>query len=106
MRKIAFVLTLGVMVYSNPAIAQDSTEVYKPDGTIQCERGKEISLTAMARDLRRSGIGILDSRKGHDGRYRMTMCGASTGNINIFSIFLRDFSEAEQIGFQIFTSIE
>lgn len=102
MRISALIVSLGLLAIPASAKADDSAEIFKPDGTLQCEQGMEISLNDMARDLRRSGIGVIESRKGHDGVFRMTMCGASTGNINIFSIFLRDLKEAEEIGFRIF----
>ncbi|TNE38524.1 MAG: hypothetical protein EP347_06035 [Alphaproteobacteria bacterium] len=102
MRILGLFVTLGLFVISTAAQAEDeTTEVFKPDGSLQCEATQAITLTEMARDLRRRGIGVLDSRKGHDGVFRMTMCGASTGNINIFSIFLRDLTEAEEIGFRV-----
>ena len=100
MRILGLFVTLGLFVFSAAAQAEDEViEIFKPDGTLQCEGVDGISLTEMARELRRVGIGVIDSRKGHDGVFRMTMCGASTGNINIFSIFVRDLGEAEEIGF-------
>ena len=101
MRILGLFVALGLFSFTAAAQAEDDTiEVFKPDGSLQCEDDEGISLTEMARDLRRQGIGIVDSRKGHDGIFRMTMCGASTGNINIFSIFMRDLTEAEDIGFR------
>lgn len=100
MRK--WVLSLGICfaVVTGVAHADDRIKVYKPDGTLQCGQGDEIPIREMAKDLRKAGVGILSSRKGHDGRFRTTMCGASTGNINIFSIRASDGPLAAELGFR------
>jgi len=91
-----------LILSGQPALAEDRTEVYKHDGTLQCDQGREITLSEMARQLRRAGIGILTSRKGHDGRYRAMMCGASTGDINIYKIKEEDLGRARETGFRIY----
>jgi hypothetical protein len=90
------------LLFVQPASAQEAAEVYKHDGTLQCDLGNEISLSQMARQLRRAGIRILTSRKGHDGRFREMLCGASTGDINIYQIRQADLTRAQETGFRIY----
>ena len=99
MRNLLIAIGLCAL-FAAPAFAAEDITVYKPDGTLQCGQGDEISLRDMAKDLRRAGVGVLTSTKGHDGRFRTTMCGASTGNINIFEIRVDDYSKATELGFR------
>lgn len=104
MGKYLIRLAVIFIVSIQPALAQEEAEVYKPDGTLLCDQGREITLAEMSRQLRRAGVGILTSRKGHDGRYRDIMCGASTGDINIFKISGKDLTRAEETGFRRYRS--
>ncbi len=86
----------GIWVFDRPVV-----EVYKYDGSLQCDRGKEISLADMARELTENGIKVKAKRKGSDGRMHITMCGASTGRLNVFSIPASALPEARKLGFEL-----
>jgi hypothetical protein len=86
----------GVWVFDRSAV-----EVYKYDGSLQCDRGKEISLQDMAGELTENGIGVKASRKGSDGRMHITMCGASTGRLNVYSIATESLPRARELGFEL-----
>ena len=86
----------GVWVFDRSAV-----EVYKYDGSLQCDRGKEISLQDMARELTENGIEVNASRKGSDGRMHITMCGASTGRLNVYSIATESLPRARELGFEL-----
>jgi len=53
LRKRADAHGFGVWVFDRSAV-----EVYKYDGSLQCDRGKEISLQDMARELAENGIKV------------------------------------------------
>jgi len=86
----------GVWVFDRSDI-----QVYKYDGSLQCDRGKEISLEDMARELQENGIEVKASRKGSDGRVHITMCGASTGRLNVYSIATESLPRARELGFAL-----
>lgn len=77
----------------------DTVFVYKYDGTLQCGMGKEVTLEEMENDLVLAGIKLLSSRKSTDGFSHMTLCGASTGRINIYEIESTDYPKAASMGF-------
>ena len=86
----------GVWVFDRPVV-----EVYKYDGTLQCQRGKEIPLDVMAKELADKGIEVKASRKGTDGLLHIAMCGASTGKLNVYSIASEALPQAEALGFRL-----
>jgi thioredoxin-related protein len=74
-------------------------KVFKSDGSVQCDTSK-IELDIMAMELINAGIDVVCSQTGHDGLTRATLCGLSTGNINIYKINSVNLSDAESIGFE------
>ena len=96
LRKHPDALGFGVWVFD-----WSDVEVYKYDGSLQCDRGKEISLEDMARELTENGIEVKASRKGSDGRMHITMCGASTGRLNVYSIATESLPKARELGFEL-----
>lgn len=94
-------LGYGVWVFEQPNL-----EVYRYDGSLQCDRGKELSLSHMAEDLKANGIDIKASRKGRDRLARIAVCGASTGNLNIYTIAQDSLSRAQELGFRVLVSRE
>lgn len=54
----------------------------------------------MAMDLTNAGIDIVCSQKGNDGEPQLTVCGADTGNINIYTINNSNLPDAEALGFE------
>lgn len=85
---------------------QDTVEVYKYDGTLQCGMGQEIALGEMAKQLTAAGIEVLDSRKGNDGLAHIAVCGASTGSINVYTIRREQLPAAREAGFRMLVSRE
>ena len=79
--------------------AESYFKVFKYDGSVQCE-SKGIPLDTMVMVLSNAGIDVVCSQKGHDGLARTAVCGAETGNINIFQIKGSDLSKAEELGFR------
>ena len=71
--------------------------VYKPDGTLQCNQGKYISLDSMAKEL--LNIKIYSQKNLNDGQMRIQVCGAPTGNANVYEISKENLEEALRKGF-------
>ncbi len=89
-------LGFGEWIFDRPTV-----EVYRYDGSLQCERGKEIALAEMAKELTAAGIEVLASRKGADGLLHIAMCGASTGRLNVFTIPADSLEKAQEQGFSL-----
>ncbi len=86
--------------------AQNTEEVYQYDLSLQCKPDSGIALHEMKQTLIDKGIDVISSRKGSDGKMRMTVCGSSTGKINIYKINKKDVEKAGQIGFQLISKIK
>lgn len=91
----------GVWVFD-----QSTIQVYMYDGTLQCGLGQEIPIDEMEKMLTGAGIPVLGSRKGTDGLVHIPVCGASTGNINVYSIERDGLAAAQDIGFRMLVSRE
>jgi hypothetical protein len=80
---------------------ESTVQVYKYDGTLQCGMGHEIPLEEMARELEATGIEIVASRKGTDGLVHISVCGASTGAINVYVIDRVSLATAQRLGYRL-----
>jgi hypothetical protein len=74
-------------------------QVYKYDGSVQCDADGGIRLEVMARQLARAGVRVIEMRKGSDGRPHPDFCGAPDGTINVYEIDARGLHVAEALGF-------
>lgn len=81
----------------NPT-AKKVSHVYKYDGTKQCGEGQEISLEAMSKQL--ENIKVLSMSKKNDGMMRIQVCGAPTGQANVYEIDTENLAKAKKLGFQ------
>jgi len=75
--------------------------VYKPDGTLQCEKGTGVPLDTMEQELNGAGVAVLSKRKDVDGRVHPAVCGAASGNVNAFEIPSGDVGRTTKIGFRV-----
>jgi len=80
--------------------------IYMYDGTLQCGMGREISLEAMAKELADAGIRVTERYKGTDGLDHISVCGASTGAINIFIIDRDALPAAQRLGYRLLVTRE
>ena len=71
--------------------------VFKPNGSLQCNQGKTIDKAVMEKSLK--GIRVYKSSVENDGKLRIQMCGAPTGNVNIFEIDKVNLEMAITLGF-------
>jgi len=86
----------GLWIFDNPQV-----QVYKYDGTLQCGLGQEVPLDEMAKELKGSGIEVLNTHKGNDGLTHISVCGASTGAINAFEIRRDLLPAAQKLGYRM-----
>lgn len=73
-------------------------KIYKPDGSIQCEKGTGIPVQEMAKEL--GDITIYNSENKHDGLMRIQVCGQPTGQSNVYEIGESDYPRAAGLGFK------
>ncbi len=68
-----------------PVYAQPDVEIYKYQGSRQCEGGG-VPLAAMHQQLQMAGVQVKGSSCGMDGRMYAAFCGGADGKINIFTV--------------------
>ena len=93
-------LSYSVLVYAVGTYAASTLFVFRPDGTIQCDKFPGVALDSMEQELRSAGIEVFSSRKGYDGREGIALCDTPTGQINIYEIASSDAPEALRLGFK------
>lgn len=97
----AIALLIGILFLAAcQQLANSATyiKVFKYDGSVQCGN-TGVAPDVMALELKNAGIEVFCIQQGHDGLMRTAVCGAATGNINIYSIDSADLSAAAAIGF-------
>src|SRR3989304_5943814 len=98
------ILSIGCLLMAcaaPPQVSADApaVEIYKPDGSRQCEPGSGVSLSDMEKTLTDAGIPVSSSRRDHDCFFRLAVCGAGTSNINIYEIREDQLPAAQGLGF-------
>ena len=87
-------------VYADGEPPTSTLFVFKLDGTNHCEDAKGVSLASMDQELMTAGIKVFSRRKGYDGREGIAVCGAPTGQINVYEIASSDVHAAQGLGFR------
>jgi hypothetical protein len=77
-----------------------SIEVFKPDGSVQCEPGSGVPLEQMRRQLTGAGIAVHAARTARDMQIRPAVCGTATGTLNAYIIDAGRIEEARALGFE------
>lgn len=77
---------------------QLKVKVFKPDGTLQCGMGSKIPLETMEKELK--GIKVFSKTNQNDGLMRIQVCGAPTGQSNVYEISRTDLEKALKAGFK------
>ena len=72
--------------------------VYKADGSLQCGQGSKVDLNTMQKEF--GSIQIFSSENKHDGMMRIQVCGAPTGQVNVYEIDVKDLEVALKAGFK------
>lgn len=87
------------MTLDKGALNMKKVKVAKADGTLQCSQGKLIPLVEMQKDLK--DITVFSSLNQNDGMMRIQVCGAATGNHNVYEIAESDLEKAKSYGFKL-----
>jgi hypothetical protein len=105
----AFVLSLAA-VQGSDALAFGSKKAAAPvdsivwvsrsDGSTSCGVTQGQALEVGAQELQKSGVKVLSSRKGNDGKMHAMSCGMPTGSLNEYQIARADLTQALALGFQ------
>lgn len=76
----------------------ERVKVYKADGSLQCGQGKQIPVPEMQKQLK--NIKVYSAVNKNDGMMRIQVCGAPTGNSNVYEIERKDLEAALKAGFK------
>ena len=79
----------------------DRILVAKPDGSLQCEKGKKISVETMKAELK--GVEVYGQWNKTDSLMRAAVCGSPTGFSNVYQIQRKDLAQALKAGFSEWT---
>ena len=93
--------TKSTEVTPTAGVAQLKVRVFKPDGSLQCGMGSKIPLETMEKELK--GIKVLSRTNMNDGLMRIQVCGAPTGQSNVYEINRSDLPKALKAGFKEWT---
>ncbi|MES3037480.1 MAG: hypothetical protein V4736_06185 [Bdellovibrionota bacterium] len=83
---------------SKPTTSAERVLVYKYDGSAQCGQGKAIPMDNMKKEL--APMTIYNSFKKNDGQMRIQVCGAASGEANVFEIDRTSLEAALKKGFK------
>ncbi len=75
----------------------ERVHVFKANGSLQCGQGKSIDAAAMSKELKE--ITVYSSTTENDGKMRIQVCGAPTGNVNVYEIDKTNLDRAVSFGF-------
>lgn len=78
-------------------LSEKTVMIFKPDGSKQCQKNTGVGLKEMAKQL--GSIKVKSQAKKRDGKMRAAVCGADTGQINVYEIAEKDFPLAKNVGF-------
>ena len=84
-----------------PEDNKDRVFVYKFDGGKQCGLGRVLLLKEMAKEFK--GIKIHSSHKKNDGLLRVQVCGAPTGNANIYEVDKVNLEKVKKLGYKVWS---
>lgn len=92
----------GAAATATPSLKpSDRVRVFKYDGSLQCNMGKAITVQEMQKELGK--ITVHSAVNKPDGLMRIQMCGAPTGNANVYEIDRAQLEAAKKLGFKEWT---
>ncbi len=80
-----------------PPSQAERVNVFKSNGSLQCNQGKTIAVAAMQKELK--GLTVYKSSMENDGKMHAQVCGGSTGNVNVYEIDKSNLAQAIAYGF-------
>lgn len=102
---LVLVFTFAVFGFANKSTQshsslQESLWVYKASGSKQCDQKSGVSLEGGAGELKNAGVQIIEQKTSGDGKMKIAMCGAPTGDQHYYRITKADLGKAIALGFQ------
>lgn len=91
---------LSACAAAKPPGHTDAREVYKPEGSRQCEPGSGVGAAELRAELAAARIPVLGYRPGSDERVHPAVCGAQTGRIHVFTIPAAAVADAQALGYR------
>ena len=82
-----------------------NVRVFKSSGYVQCEPDTRVTADTMALELTNAGVDVLCSATTGDGMMHIALCGAASGEINVFLIRGANRENAERLGFRPISSL-
>lgn len=92
--------TLSVCAAANPPGHADAREVFKAEGSRQCEPGSGVGAAELRAELEAARIPVLGYSPASDGRIHPAVCGAQTGRLHVFAIPAAAVSDAQALGYR------
>lgn len=104
--KMALVITAGLLAAGCSVSEEDlqQVKVFQSDASVQCE-SEGVAPAEMQKVLTSANIDVQCAQKGHTGMMHTTVCGAPTGNVNVYTIDASKIAEARTLGFAPVTEL-
>ncbi len=83
--------------------AQKYVKMYRPDGSLQCEKGSGMSLDDAKKEWANLDLEVLDAQVRPDGLMHIQQCGRPTGNVFVIRIALEHQEKALNLGWKVWT---
>ena len=97
---LLWVIIWSFMVDAAQVYQTNSLFVYQPSGAMHCEPNSGIGLSTMGQQLTEAGIKVISMHIGFYGREGVAICGAPSGEINIYEIPASKINTALRISFK------
>ena len=107
MRRLApsLILITGVSGCGTPDTSEETVQIYKPLGSVQCGGGEIKPPEVMRIELLDANIPVRNLACGKDGLFHPAVCGEPDGLINIFTIPQTKEAKALSLGFRLLSSL-
>lgn len=83
--------------------AQKYVKMYRPDGSLQCEKGSGMSLDDAKKEWANLDLEVLEAQVRPDGLMHIQQCGKPTGNVFVIRIALENQEKALNLGWKVWT---
>ncbi len=83
--------------------AQKYVKMYRPDGSLQCEKGSGMSLDEAKKEWANLDLEVLEAQVRPDGLMHIQQCGKPTGNVFVIRIALEHQEKALNLGWKVWT---
>ena len=97
-----FAVVAGLAACAHTASSAAQVQVYRSDGSRQCEQDSGSDTETMQALLEGAGIRVYAARKGHLRDMAVPdVCGGATGSVNVYTIDAAQTAQAQAQGFAL-----